>query len=227
VTLAAFAYVAENRRRATRARRASLPKGGTSLTDAGHFDPHQKVSRLPPLPRPLDPLVQKMFDETRARGGDILNLHLTNGHAPRVGQSKRVLTHAMRNDCDCPRIYRELAICRAAFLVDCPYELKHHLPLVQRAGLSHAAAEAIANWRAAPDLFDEVQRAVLTYVDEIMLNKGVVSDQVFTELQKHFSPQYIVELTLNATVYYSNGLFMKALGVQPDEAHKVAAPGKF
>jgi len=197
------------------------------MTDAKPFDPHQKVSRLPPLPHPLDPLVQSMFDETRARGGDILNLHLTNGHAPRVGQSKRVLTHALRNDCDCPRIYRELAICRSAFLVDCPYELKHHLPLVQRAGLSAAAAEAISDWRAEPELFDAAQRAILTYVDEIMLKKGVVSDEVFAELQKHLSSQFIVELTLNATVYYSNGLFMKALGVQADEGHKVAAPGKF
>ena len=37
----------------------------------------QKVSRLPPLPQPLDPTLQEMFDKRRAMGGSIINLTLT------------------------------------------------------------------------------------------------------------------------------------------------------
>ena len=40
------------------------------------------ISRLPPLPQPLDPILQDMFDKRRAMGGAIINLILTTGHAP-------------------------------------------------------------------------------------------------------------------------------------------------
>jgi alkylhydroperoxidase family enzyme len=199
------------------------------MTDApsNEFDPHVKVSRLPPLPRPLDPQIAALIEDTRTRGGDILNLHLTNAHAPRVSRAKRALTFALRDDCQCPRLYREIAICRAAFLVGCDYELNHHLPLAQRAGLDEAQAAALSDWRSRRALFDAKQLAALAYVDEVCGNQGVVCDAVFIELQKHFTPQEIVELTLSAVYYYANGLFMKALAVAPDEPHKRPAPGAF
>jgi hypothetical protein len=40
-----------------------------------------QISRLPPLPQPLDPILQDMFDKRRAMGGAIINLTLTTGHA--------------------------------------------------------------------------------------------------------------------------------------------------
>lgn len=39
------------------------------------------ISRLPPLPQPLDPILQDMFDKRRAMGGAVINLTLTTGHA--------------------------------------------------------------------------------------------------------------------------------------------------
>ena len=32
------------------------------------------ISRLPPLPQPLDPILQDMFDKRRAMGGAVINL---------------------------------------------------------------------------------------------------------------------------------------------------------
>jgi hypothetical protein len=42
-----------------------------------------QISRLPPLPQPLDPILQDMFEKRRAMGGAIINLALTTGHAPK------------------------------------------------------------------------------------------------------------------------------------------------
>lgn len=190
-------------------------------------DPHVKASRLPALPVPLDPIVAQLFEDTRARGGHILNLHKTNGHAPKLARAKRPFVSALRNDCQVARIYRELAICRTAINVECAYELHHHHPLALKAGLSEMQFEALANWRKETGLFNEALLAVLAYVDEMALQKGSVSDATFTELSKHFNAQEIVELTYCATSYYASGLYMKALGVLPDEPHKKAAPGKF
>lgn len=190
-------------------------------------DPHVKVSRLPPLPQPLDPIVAELFDNTRKRGGHILNLHKVTGHAPKLTAAKRPFTYALRNDCLVPRLYREIAICRTAMNVECDYELHHHHPLVLQAGLSQAQFSALRDWRVHVDMFDVKQIAVLSFVDEMTLNKGVVSEASFQTLAKHFSPQEIIELAYNATSYYASGLFMKALAIEPDAPHKKAAPGKF
>ena len=60
-----------------------------SLLSAGPFSAaqdQQKVPRLPPLPQPLDPTLQEMFDKRRAMGGSVINLIPSNRKAsPRVG----------------------------------------------------------------------------------------------------------------------------------------------
>ena len=200
-------------------------------SDADHGveadNPHVKVSRLPPLPHPLDPIVAELFENTRKRGGHILNLHKVTGHAPKLTSAKRPFTYALRNDCDVPRLYRELAICRTAINVECDYELHHHHPLALQAGLTQAQFNALRQWQAKPELFDAKQKAVLSFVDEMTLNKGQVRESTFKLLADHFSPQEIIEIAYNSTSYYASGLFMKALAIEPDEPHKKAAPGKF
>jgi 4-carboxymuconolactone decarboxylase len=189
-------------------------------------DPHVKVSRLPALPKPLDPIVADLFENTRQRGGHILNLHKVSGHAPRLTRAKRPFTYALRNECDCPRLYREIAICRTAINVECDYELHHHQPLVLQAGLTEAQFKALRDWSGARDLFDAKALAVLAYVDEMTLRKGVVAQATFDELARHFTAREIVELSYSATSYYASGLFMKALAIEPDDEGKKAAPGE-
>ena len=45
------------------------------------------ISRLPPLPQPLDPILQDMFDKRRTMGGAVINLILTTGHAPKFARA--------------------------------------------------------------------------------------------------------------------------------------------
>jgi hypothetical protein len=57
-----------------------------SLATAAPFafaEEQPSISRLPPLPQPLDPILQDMFDKRRTMGGAIINLALTTGHAPK------------------------------------------------------------------------------------------------------------------------------------------------
>lgn len=187
-----------------------------------------KVSRLPPLPEPLDPIITELFEDTAKRGGHILNLHLTKAHAPKLQAAGRNITRALRNECAAPRVLREIAILRASILVGCAYEAHHHTPLAAAAGLTPEQVEAVkGDWRAKASLFDGKQQALLAYVDQLGNNKGDVDDATFAGMEKHFSPQEIVELTMCATSYYGGGIFMKAMRIQLDDPHKKAAPGKF
>ena len=186
-----------------------------------------KVSRLPPLPEPLDPTITELFEDTAQRGGHILNLHLTKAHAPKLQAAGRHITRALRNECVAPRVLREIAILRASIAVGCAYEEHHHRPLAVAAGLTQEQVDALRDWRPKAQLFDVKQNALLAYLDELLLNKGEVSDATFSGMEKHFTPQEIVELTMSATSYYGGGMFMKAMRIQLDDPHKKAAPGKF
>jgi alkylhydroperoxidase family enzyme len=186
-----------------------------------------KVSRLPPLPEPLDPLIEELFADTISRGGSILNLHLTKAHAPKLAAASRPSTRALRSECVSPRLLRELAIVRMSILVGCAYEMHHHYPLLLQAGASEAQFQALIDWEPQSHLFNARQRALLSYVDSLALDQGNVDDDTFADMEKYFSPQEIVELTLCATTYYGSGLFMKAMKIRMDDAHKKAAPGKF
>ncbi len=186
-----------------------------------------KVSRLPPLPEPLDPIIEELFEDTTSRGGHILNLHLTKAHAPKLARAGRPSTRALRSECVSPRLLRELAIVRMSILVGCAYELHHHYPLLLQAGASEAQFQALIDWEPQSHLFDAKQQALLRYVDCLGLHKGEVDDGTFAVMEKYFSPQEIVELTLCATTYYGSGLFMKAMKIRIDDPHKQAAPGKF
>src|SRR5215469_7817456 len=61
------------------------------------------ISRLPPLPQPLDPILQDMFDKRRAMGGAIINLQLTTGHAPKFTRASAAMAFTIRFDAATPR----------------------------------------------------------------------------------------------------------------------------
>jgi len=74
--------------------------------------------------------------------------------------------------------------------------------------------DALPEWRTSP-LFDERERAALTYVEEATRHKQV-SDETFAALRKHFGERQIVELTvLNAIENFYN-LLNLPLGIEED-----------
>jgi alkylhydroperoxidase family enzyme len=185
-----------------------------------------QVSRLPALKDPMnDPILKEMFEDTRARGGQILNLHLTYAHAPKIGRANRTLAYALRFEAEVPRLLREIAIIRTGQILDAAYELNQHIPLGLACGLTRAQLDAMPSWKTS-DLFDEKQRALLTYTDAVVTNRGEVDDATYDQLAKAFNPREIVELTISISAYTSTALFTKALKIKIENDGRAAAPGK-
>ncbi len=184
---------------------------------------YPKVSRLPPLPQPLDPIMREMFDKRRAMGGAIINLQLTTGHAPKFSRAAAALAFTIRFDAVTPRRLLELAILRTAEIVRSDYEINQHRPLMRLCGYSDAQIAAVASWRAS-DLFDDKQRAVLAYVEQ-MAHGGDVDDPTYAALALHFSPQEIVEITYTVGSYYANGLLTKALRIETEQDGRLTVAG--
>ena len=183
-----------------------------------------KVSRLPPLPQPLDPIMQEMFDKRRAMGGAIINLQLVNGHAPKFSRASAAMAFTIRFDAATPRRLLELVIMRTAEIVRSDYEINQHRPLMRLCGYSDAQIAAVGSWQGSP-LFDDTQRALLAYVEQVA-HGGDVDDATFAALAQHFSPQEIVEITTTIGSYYSTGLLTRALRVEVERDGRFAVAGQ-
>ncbi|HXJ03258.1 MAG TPA: carboxymuconolactone decarboxylase family protein [Micropepsaceae bacterium] len=183
------------------------------------------VSRLPKVPDPpTDPIVKEMWNATRARGGQILNLHYTMGNAPKIAKAEQDLTYALRFDAKSPRGFRELAIMRTGQRLNAPYEMHAHEPLLLACGYSRAQIEALPKWRES-NLFNEKSRALLAYVDEVD-DGGNVKDATFAAMKKFFTPEEILELTIVTVHYYGTALLTKSLQIKVEDDDRGAAPGK-
>lgn len=180
-------------------------------------------SRLPRIADPeADPILREQFAARRASGARILNLHLTNAHAPALSKAQWGTISVIRTQTKPPQSLFELAILRTAQICGCEYEVVQHIPMAIRAGLTRAQVDAVAQWQTS-DLFDARQRALLAWIEAMMTNKGDVDDATFEELAHHFSPQEIVELTTAASLYYGTGLMMKALQIRLEPESRAAA----
>jgi alkylhydroperoxidase family enzyme len=183
-----------------------------------------QVSRLPPLPQPLDPILQDMFDKRRAMGGAIINLTLTTGHAPKFARASGVMALTIRFETSTPRRLIELVIFRTAQIVGSNYELNQHTPLMKMCGYTDQQIGEIAEWRRSA-AFDDKQRAALSYVEQ-MAHGGNVDDPTFSELSRFFTPQQIVEISYTVGTYYSTGLVTKALKIQPETDGRLTVAGQ-
>jgi alkylhydroperoxidase family enzyme len=196
-----------------------------SLAAPAIADDGGPVSRLPRVQDPpTDPILQKLWGESRARGGSIINLNLTMGNAPKFAQASQTMAYTIRYETMTPRPIIELVIMRTAEIVGSKYEQNQHEPMLIGCGYSKPQIDAIKTWRKSK-LFDEKQRAVLAYVDQVA-HGGDVDDPTYDAFAKHFKPQEIAEITSTIGNYYGTGLYTKALRIKIEDDGRRAAPGK-
>lgn len=158
-----------------------------------------------------DPDVQAIFKDLRARGTAPLNLHRVYANAPKIARRMSAVAQALRNDAKVPRADRELIILRATQLAHGDYQHEEHWPIAMSCGISKAQIEALAHWRDSK-LFDEKQRAVLAYADAMVSEQGM-DDATFAAMQRFYSTQEIVELTMQAAYYSASSQISRALNI--------------
>jgi AhpD family alkylhydroperoxidase len=90
---------------------------------------------------------------------------------------------------------REIAILRTAKVTGSAYEWAQHVPIARAAGVSEEQVAAMGDWQGA-GCFDEVERLVLKFTDEVARNvKG--SKETLEALKKHLGAAELVELILS------------------------------
>tara|TARA_B100001123_G_scaffold334847_1_gene378264 strand:- start:1708 stop:2181 length:474 start_codon:yes stop_codon:yes gene_type:complete len=93
-----------------------------------------------------------------------------------------------------PRRYLELALVAVSKLNACDYCIAHHAPFLAVEGVTPLGTENILEYENHPE-FDEIDKLVVQYSIEVSNNFHRVRDELFDQLQIHFSEKQIVELT--------------------------------
>jgi alkylhydroperoxidase family enzyme len=122
---------------------------------------------------------------------------------------------------------RELALTRAGFAAGSQFVFSQHCKAARRAGVSDEQLAAIPAWGIA-EVWSPLQRAVLSYVDEIVLGQGRVQDATFAALTEALSETAVLELTYAISTYLLHATMCRALRLEYDDVDEriveVAAP---
>ena len=111
---------------------------------------------------------------------------------------------------------RELGQIRAGFLRESQFVFSQHCKAARGVGLTEAQVEAIPSWSGS-DLFSPLERAVLAYVDELVLQNGRVQDATFERLHAQLSDEQILELTYVTALYEMHAIMTRALRLEYDD----------
>lgn len=124
---------------------------------------------------------------------------------------------------------RELAITRAGFAAGSKFVFSQHCKAARTAGIPEEKIAAIPAW-ASSSAFDDAERAILAYVDELVLADGRVQDATFERLRGMLSDAAILELTYAACTYRLHATICRALRLEyddvPERIEEIAAPGR-
>ena len=112
--------------------------------------------------------------------------------------------------------HRELALTRAGFAGGSQFVFSQHSKAARAAGIPDAKVAAISAWASSPD-FDERDRAILGYTDDLVLADGRVQDATFERLKSFLSDEAILELTFAVCTYRLHATMCRALRLEYDD----------
>lgn len=112
--------------------------------------------------------------------------------------------------------FRELAILRTGYLRQSLFVFSQHSKAARKLGVPEAKIASVPFWTVSED-FTDAERAVLAYVDGLVLENGRVHDRIFQTLQKHLPDDQILMLSYFVGMYCLHAVTTKALRLEYDD----------
>ncbi len=111
---------------------------------------------------------------------------------------------------------RELGILRAGYAQASQFVFSQHCKAARNFGIKDEEIDAIPSWNVS-SVFSPKQRAVLGWVDGLILQGGRIPDATFEALKSHLSDEDILELTYHVLGYNLHAICCKALRLEFDD----------
>ncbi len=122
---------------------------------------------------------------------------------------------------------RELGMTRAGYARGSQFVFSQHCKSCRSVGLTEDQIQAIPSYETA-DCFSPLERAVLAYTDQLVLQGGRVADATFAALKEGLSDEQILELTYTTCLYEMHATMSRALRLEYDDRDdpivEIAAP---
>ena len=161
------------------------------------------------------PEIAEIFAKQEQRGLPVVNLYRVVGHSPAIGQEFVRMGNRILYRGKLPPRLREFAILWVGHVARAPYEFTKHVVIGRKAGISQAQIDALADWRTSP-LFDDQERAVLAYTDEV--SRGYrARDATFAALNGFLDDEQVVELTIAIGFYEMVCRVLEALQIELED----------
>lgn len=161
------------------------------------------------------PEVSEVFRKIEARGARVINLYRAMAHSKAALLPFLKLGNSLLTSAKLDGRLRELAILRVAILLGSRYEWQQHEPLAREMGVTEAQLAELPDWEKGHS-FDEREKAVLAYVDEVTRNVAV-SDTTHERVSRFLDHAEMVELAMSIGFWGMVGRFLVALDVDLEE----------
>jgi len=147
----------------------------------------------------VDPMVKEIYQKVEDSGNEVINLLKALAHSPKICRdwNRFGITLLLKGEFS-PKL-RELAILRVGNLAKASYEWTKHVPMALAAGANQEQVDGLSDW-VNSNTFDEQERAVLRYTDEVSQNIRV-SEKTFSKIRDFLSEREIIELTVTIGYY--------------------------
>ncbi|WP_338699698.1 MULTISPECIES: carboxymuconolactone decarboxylase family protein [unclassified Bradyrhizobium] len=167
-------------------------------------------------PAKANPRTREILDKNRNA-----NIFRMMAHSPSYFEQYCRLGGAIRHKGELDPIVRELAITRTGILCEAPYEIVAHKRIGKNIGVTDEQNAALDNWQSAT-CFNEVQRAALTFTDEIVkLRKP--TDATFKAIAAMLTPAALIELQLSVGFYIMTSKFLETFEVDMQPVTEVVS----
>jgi AhpD family alkylhydroperoxidase len=117
---------------------------------------------------------------------------------------------------------RELAVLKAASMIDCPWCLDFGSHLVAKAGVAEAKVQELHEWQTST-AYDDDERLAIDYAEQLSATPAVVEDELVRRLRARFGEKGFVELTASIALEHQRSRFNKAVGALPQGWSRVCA----
>lgn len=150
--------------------------------------------RLAPLPPETTPELKAQFDATAARMGFIPNSMLIMQRDPKLTQAFTQMSAAIwRPDGKVDLKLKRLISHVASRSAGCRYCMAHTAEGAAKLGVDQAKLDAVWSYQTSP-LYTPAERAALDVAVAAGCVPNAVTDEMFTQLRKHWSDDQVVEI---------------------------------
>lgn len=150
--------------------------------------------RLAPLPPEHTPELEEQFEATRKRMGFIPNSVLIMQRRPKMMRAYTQLAEAVWDpDGSVDRAFKRMIAHVASRSAGCNYCMAHTADNASRLGIEQQKLDAVWDYQSSP-LFTDAERAALDVAVAAGSVPNSVTDEMFTQLRKHWSDDEVVEI---------------------------------